>query len=182
MAVKRYISKTGVNYTFLVEVKGKTKSISFRGNEKDCIINDPATQKAVENHPYFKNKCIDVAPGSTAGGFDEDVDGLAGKEKVEDKLHVARSNSKTKAEQLAASNKGNDDEDTGEGDNGSNNDQDTGAGEPTVYDKVTTPSEAREILMSEPYNLAPQSVQKNPESILKRAAELGVSFPNLKVE
>lgn len=167
MAAKRYISKTGVKYTFLVSVKGKTKSISFKGNEKDCIIQDAATQKVLESHEYFKKGWIGVAPGTTAGGFDEEVDGLAGSEKIEDKLHVARSDSRTKAEIEAAEKA---------------KQQKKDVAESNVFPEITSPMDAREILMSEPYNLAPQAVKKNPEDILKKAEELGVSFPNLKID
>lgn len=176
---KRYISKTGVKYTFLVKVNDKIKSVSFKGNEKDCIVNDPATQKAVENHDYFKQGWIGVAPGTTAGGFDEEVDGLAGEEKIKAKLQVPRSNSKTKAEQEAEEaekNKSGSDEDIdGLGDEGKND-------EANVYKDITSPLEARDILLGEPYNIHPSAVQKNPEAILKKATELGVSFPNVKFD
>lgn len=164
MATKRYISKTGVKYTFLVDVKGKIKSISFKGNEKDCIINDPDTQKAVESHEYFKDGRIGVAPGTTAGGFDEEVNGLAGKEKNDSKLEVPRSDSRTKAEKEAAEAAKTDDTAV------------------KVHAGITDFQTARDILLGEPYNIAPQAVSKNPESILKKAADLGISFPDLKVE
>lgn len=170
MAAKRYISNTGVKYTFLVSVKGKTKSISFKGNEKDCIIQDAATQKALENHEYFKKGWIGVAPGTTAGGFDEEVDGLAGSEKIQEKLHVTRSDSRTKAEIEAAERAKQ---------QTSKNDTEE---ESNVFPEITSPMDAREILMSEPYNLTPQAVKKNPEDILKKAEELGLSFPNLTID
>lgn len=48
------------------------------------------------------------------------------------------------------------------------------------YPEVTTFGKAREILTSEPYNLAKTSNKlKNAEAILATAAELNVSFPNL---
>lgn len=181
MAVKakRYISKTGVKYTFLVDVKGKIKSIQFKGNEKDCIITDPATQKAVENHEHFKEGRIGVAPGTTAGGFDEEVNGMAGLEKTGEKLAVDRSNSKTKAEQEAEDEKknksGSDEDIDGLGDEGKKD-------EANIYKDVTSPLDAREILLGEPYNVHPSAVQKNPEAILKKATELGVSFPNVKFD
>lgn len=174
MAAKRYISKTGVKYTFLVNVNGKIKSISFKGNEKDCIIQDAATQKAVEESDFFKDGRIGVAPGTTAGGFDEDVSGLAGTEKTEDKLNVARSDSRTNAEKeadaLKAAREGTS---TGAGTEGTEDEK--------VHAGITSPLEARDILI-ETYGVSPQGVQKNPEAIVKKAAELGVSFPDLKVE
>lgn len=131
--MKRYISKTGVKYTFLVNVNGKTKSVSFRGSENDCIVSDKETQKAIENSRYFKNGYIGVAPGTTAGGFDEDVGGPTGEQEP-----------KTK-----------------------------------TYPEITDFTDARELLMNE-YGLSPQQIKKNPEAVLAKAAELGVSFPNLK--
>lgn len=53
-------------------------------------------------------------------------------------------------------------------------------GEGFSYPEVTTFGKAREILTSEPYNLAKTSNKlKNAEAILATAAELNVSFPNL---
>ena len=169
MAAKRYISKTGVKYTFLVNVNEKIKSISFKGNEKDCIIQDAATQKAVEESDFFKDGRIGVAPGTTAGGFDEDVSGLAGTEKTDDKLNVARSDSRTNAEKEVDAQKA-----ATEGTS-------TGVGTDKVHVGVTSPLDARDILI-ETYGVSPQAVQKNPEAILKKAVELGVSFPNLETE
>ncbi|NDV77845.1 hypothetical protein [Dysgonomonas sp. 511] len=178
MAAKRYISKTGVKYTFLVSVNGKIKSVSFKGNEKDCIIQDAATQKAVEDSEYFKDGRIGVAPGTTAGGFDEDVSGLAGTEKTEDKLNVARSDSRTNAQKEADALKAATEEESA----GSGTEKtEEGKAEEKVHTGVTSPLDARDILI-ETYGVSPQGVQKNPEAILKKATELGVSFPDLKIE
>ena len=159
MATKRYISKTGVKYSFLVEVNGKIKSISFKGNEKDCIVTDPATQKKVESSKFFKNGWIGVAPGSTAGGFDEEVNGLAGGELTGGKLKAARANPKDKVEQGGM----------------------TVDVEPASYPEVTDINSAVEVLRGEPYNIAHQSL-RTPEAIFKKAEEVGASFPNLPKE
>lgn len=180
MAAKRYISKTGVKYTFLVNAKGKIKSISFKGNEKDCIIQDAVTQKAVEESDFFKDGRIGVAPGTTAGGFDEEVSGLAGTEKIEDKLNVARSDSRTNAEKEADAQKAA--TEVTEGTEGTSTETETEKTDnKKVHTGITSPIDARDILI-ETYGVSPQGVQKNPEAIVKKAAELGVSFPDLKVE
>jgi len=49
----------------------------------------------------------------------------------------------------------------------------------TEYPDVTTFQQAKEILSSEPYKVA-KIVISTPPKILKKAAELGVLFPNLK--
>ncbi len=53
--------------------------------------------------------------------------------------------------------------------------------EPVVYDKVKTFKEAKEILTAAPYNV-PISHLGNGEKIMKKANELGVSFPNLRTD
>lgn len=166
MAAKRYISKTGVKYSFLIEVNGKVKSISFKGNERDCIINDPATQKAVEESKFFKNGWIGVAPGTTAGGFDEDVDGIAGGEVIEDKLEVPRANSKSKVDTDA----------DGKVVQGT----DTGSevsGELIAYPAVTDINGAVAVLKGEPYKVHHMKLL-NPASVLEQAKLNNVSFPN----
>ncbi|NDW19410.1 hypothetical protein D0T53_10890 [Dysgonomonas sp. 216] len=180
MAAKRYISKTGVKYSFLVEVNGKVKSISFKGNEKDCIVNDPATQKAVEESKFFKSGWIGVAPGTTAGGFDEDVEGIGGKpEGTEEKLNVPRANSKTKAELEAEAAKGQSGENaataggeaTGEGVDG----------EATPYTEVTDINGAVAILKGDPYKVHHMKL-KDPASVMEQAKLNSVSFPNWNIQ
>lgn len=174
MEVKRYISKTGVKYSFLVEVRGKVKSITFKGNEKDCIVNDPATQKAVEESKFFKNGWIGVAQGSTAGGFDEDVDGIAGGEATGDKLEVARASSKTKAELEA---------EAAEGQSGANAGIAGGeaTGEVTPFPEVTDINGAVAILKGEPYKVQCTKL-KNPASVMAQAKLNKVSFPNWNIQ
>lgn len=179
MAAKRYISKTGVKYSFLVEVRGKVKSISFKGNEKDCIVNDPATQKAVEGSKYFKNEWIGVAQGSTAGGFDEDVDGIAGGEATGDKLEVARASSKTKAELEAEAAKVRSGANAGIA--GSEATGEVVDGEATPFPKVTDINGAVAILKGEPYKINHMKL-KDPASVMAQAKLNNVSFPNWNIQ
>lgn len=160
MSVKRYISKTGVKYSFLLEVKGRVKSISFRGNEKDCIVKDQATQKELEESSYFKEGLIGVAPGTTAGGFDEDVIGLAGGETVGEKLEVKRANSKTRVEQEA------------EEDNGP-----TDPAEPTLFPDITDINGAIAVLKGDPYKIHHMKL-KSLEEVKDQARLNNVEFPN----
>lgn len=179
MAAKRYISKTGVKYSFLVEVNGKVKSISFKGNEKDCIVNDPATQKAVEESKFFKNGWIGVAPGTTAGGFDEEVSGIAGGEATGDKLEVARASSKTKVELEAEAAKSKSGENAGiAGGEATGEDVD---GEATPYPEVTDINGAVAILKGEPYKVHHMKL-KDPASIMEQAKLNNVSFPNWDIQ
>ena len=53
--------------------------------------------------------------------------------------------------------------------------------EPKEFPEVVDINGAKDILKAEPYNILPQSL-RTPESVLKKAAEVGVSFPNWKLE
>ena len=170
MAAKRYISKTGVKYSFLVKVRGIVKSITFKGNEKDCIVNDPATQKAVEESKFFKNGWIGVAPGTTAGGFDEEVSGIAGGEATGDKLEVARASSKTKAELEAEATMKAAALQPGEA-----------TGEATPFPEVTDINGAVAILKGEPYKINHMKL-KDPASVMVQAKLNKVSFPNWNIQ
>jgi hypothetical protein len=59
--------------------------------------------------------------------------------------------------------------------------KDNGTSDTATYPEVTTYQEAKELLRKEPYNIPFQSLG-TPEKIVTKAAELGVSFPNLKAE
>lgn len=52
-------------------------------------------------------------------------------------------------------------------------------GEVVVFDKVTKLQEAKRILSGEPYNVSVSNFM-NKETILQKAKEVGVSFPNLQ--
>lgn len=52
-------------------------------------------------------------------------------------------------------------------------------GEVVVFDKVTKLQEAKHILSGEPYNVSVSNFM-NKETILQKAKEAGVSFPNLQ--
>lgn len=54
-----------------------------------------------------------------------------------------------------------------------------GKGEVVVFDKVTKLQEAKRILSGEPYNVSVSNFM-NKETILQKAQEAGVSFPNLQ--
>ena len=54
------------------------------------------------------------------------------------------------------------------------------APKPAVHAEVTKFQEAKKILTAEPYKVAFQALG-SPEKILKKAAELGISFPNLGI-
>lgn len=70
MASKRYISLTGVQYTFPVVVKanGKEKAVwvSFKGNENDYATANADIQAAIEATDKFKNKEIGLSEKQAA--------------------------------------------------------------------------------------------------------------------
>ena len=51
----------------------------------------------------------------------------------------------------------------------------------TTFAEIDTFQEAKKILTAEPYNITRQSLT-TPERILKKAAEVGVSFPKLEIK
>ena len=55
MAKKRYISLTGIQYTFPVEAGGKYVWISFKGNENEYSTSRKDVQEAIESFRKFKN-------------------------------------------------------------------------------------------------------------------------------
>jgi len=133
MAKKKYISRTGIQYTFPVKTKnGKVVWISFKGNESDYVTSSKDVQEAIEATDKYKDKIIELSDKQDAAETEED--------------------SET---------------------------ENTGA-ETIVYDEVTDHQTAREILMKD-FGLKPQAIANNPQVIEQKAAELGVSFPNLKV-
>ena len=50
-----------------------------------------------------------------------------------------------------------------------------------VHAEVTKFQEAKKILQAEPYKVAHQALG-SPDKVFKKAAELGISFPNLKID
>jgi hypothetical protein len=65
MAKKKYISLTGVQYTFpvIIKVKGNDKAVwvSFKGNENDYVTANKDVQEAIEATGKFKNKEIGIS-------------------------------------------------------------------------------------------------------------------------
>lgn len=70
MAKKKYISLTGIQYTFPVIIKGKDKEkvvwISFKGNENDYVTANKDVQDAIEDTDKFKNKEIGISEKQAA--------------------------------------------------------------------------------------------------------------------
>lgn len=75
MAKKKYISLTGIQYTFPVTVKDKTVWVSFKGSDNSYVTAKADVQRAIESTDKFKNKVIGLS-----GEFieDEDLTGKAG--------------------------------------------------------------------------------------------------------
>lgn len=55
---KRYYSTTGVQYTFPVVIKQKTKWIEFKGPGNDYVTSDKDIQSAIEGNSRFKKGLI----------------------------------------------------------------------------------------------------------------------------
>lgn len=70
MAKKKYISLTGIQYTFPVIIKVKDKDkvlwISFKGNENDYVTANKDVQLAIEATNKFKNKEIGISEKQVA--------------------------------------------------------------------------------------------------------------------
>lgn len=70
MAKKKYISLTGIQYTFPVIIKVNDKDkpvwVSFKGNENDYVTANKDVQEAIEATDKFKNKEIGVSEKQVA--------------------------------------------------------------------------------------------------------------------
>ena len=78
MAKKKYISLTGIQYTFpvIIKVKNKEKAvwISFKGNENDYVTGNEDVQDSIEATDKFKNKEIGIPEKQVADeGMEEET-------------------------------------------------------------------------------------------------------------
>lgn len=71
MQKKKYISATGIQYTFPVMAKGKAVFISFKGNENEYSTANKDIQAAIEATAKFKNKEIVLYNSTTPEQNDE---------------------------------------------------------------------------------------------------------------
>ena len=67
MPKKRYVSLTGIEYTFPVKVKEKAVWVSFKGTENDFVTSDKGVQGAIEASENFKSGKIGLS-GSKGEG------------------------------------------------------------------------------------------------------------------
>lgn len=61
MSKKKYISTTGIQYTFPVATGSKVIFISFKGNENEYVTSNAEIQKEIEASNYFRDKLITLA-------------------------------------------------------------------------------------------------------------------------
>ena len=78
MAKKKYVSLTGIQYTFPVKVKDKYVWISFKGNENDYTTSNKDIQEAIEGCDKFKSRELGLFGGGKKNV--EDGGGLEPKE------------------------------------------------------------------------------------------------------
>ena len=76
MAKKKYISLTGIQYTFPVIIKEKPVWVSFKGNDNEYIADNKDVQDAIEATDKFKNKEIGLSEKQVADEGKEEVPGL----------------------------------------------------------------------------------------------------------
>lgn len=179
MAIKKvYRSKTGSDYHVTLMVDGARVLVSLEGKEPSYTTTNEKIQKALEANRYFKQGFIVIESQEESIAEVKEssivVDALPVGEPIEGgekpmlKNKVEKDEEKTipekTEEKIAETPKV--EESTTEG---------------KVHAGITRPLDARDILI-ETYGVSPQGVQKNPEAILKKAAELGVSFPDVKVD
>ena len=175
---KRYISLTGVAYTFPVfPEEGKSVFVSLKGSELDYKTDNENIQKAIERHKRFTSRQIGLARGYKP--FTEE---LRHNETVdnspfpnEDKSSLESGINMVAVVDLQ--NQSVENTEMNQEESNSVSDEDFKA---AVFEEVTTFQAAREILRAEPYNIPFQGITK-PESIMKQAEKVHVSFPNLKM-
>lgn len=180
MAIKKvYRSKTGSDYHITLMVDGSRVLVSLEGKEPKYTTTNGKIQKALEENRYFKQGfiAIESQEESTAEVKESSivVDALPVGEPIEggEKPTLKAKTEKIVEEKTTP-------EVTEKVEEIPKVEESTAEGK--VHAGITSPLDARDILLGKPYNVHPSAVQKNPEAILKKAAELGVSFPDVKVE
>jgi hypothetical protein len=145
-----------------IDVGGKSRMIIFESKRRDGNLlfstADSKVQKGLEESKYFENETVTV---------------ISEKE-IASVLQKPAKAKKKAAKPEPVVEEDPDDEDMDEDPDDENPDE-----ELTEIEGVTTLQKAKEALRGEPWNVAAGEL-KNAEMILNKAAELGVSFPNLK--
>lgn len=181
LVVKTYVCKQAqLSFNYQIEIDGVKTNHSFvMESNNTCEVIDPVKQEAIENSKYFKSgwltiksekepteaelytynkvklkekKIVDLALTSPEKA-----------EKVQEKAQI-----KVVNETLTDAN--------AELDKAVENE--LAEVKIVEFPEVKTVQEAKDVLRSEPYNVAFQRLN-NPESIAKVAEELGIKFPNL---
>ena len=171
MSEKRYISLTGIAYTFPVfPIGGKIKYISLAGPQVDLYTSNLSIQKAIERSKHFKSKKIGLAKGYDPFTEEELTESSGITTEDENKAKVVPG---TKEKKVDETKKTKETESSGETAEDENSDI-------KAFDDVKDWQKAKDILRGEPYNIAFQSLN-TPANILKQAELNKVSFPNLQL-
>lgn len=183
LVIKTYFCKQAqLSFNYQVEIDGVATTHSFAlGGNNCCEVIDPIKQKAIEESKYFASGWLVVKserePNSSEIYTYE-------KNKLKEKKIIDLSlNSPEKAQvvQETAQMKV---VDTKIVDANAELDKEVekelSESNAASFVEVTTIQQARDILRAEPYNIPFQSIT-TPNGILKKAEELGISFPNLTV-
>lgn len=76
MGKKKYVSLTGVQYTFPVKTKNdKVVWVSFKGNDSDYVTSNKDVQEAIEATEKFRNGEIGISDRVVDTGEDNSVNG-----------------------------------------------------------------------------------------------------------
>lgn len=167
--MKTYAMKTiGVDHSTPIAVNGKNVYINFVKDFKNdpeawFYTDDTDLQKSIENSRLFKEGEIRLV------GSEQLVVGSTEEAVSEEPKEVG-------SEQPAVNSEETTEEEAPEPE--VIKVDDAAVIEPKVIDEVTTFQQAKDVLSKEPYKISKNALTK-PEYIIKKAAELGVSFPNL---
>ena len=160
--MKTYSLKTlGTSHTLPIPMDGANYYVNFEkiysGERLAYFSTDnPKLQKAIEESQFWQSGEIKLVG------------------KVEDKDKAAAEAVQETAEEVTVIESASEVQETAEV-------QETTEQKPVVHAEVTKFQEAKNILQAEPYKVAHQALG-SPDKVFKKAAELGISFPNLKID
>jgi len=189
-----------------ITINGKSKTLVFESKQRNGMLVystvSPSEQGAIESSDFYKNKVIQFAKQEQSDEKPEEVIDVIVPEKVADKANPYKDLALQQAEEIdrlrkqlatpppsgtplvPSGDQGNPDP----SDNPSallvplQGDNKEGEQVPD-YKEVTSFAQAKDILLGAPWNVAKTSPSlRSVPGLIKKAAELGISFPNLPAE
>lgn len=176
--MKTYSKQTnGSQHSIPIRHKGKNEFITFVKNYwREAIAyfttSDNELQASIEASNYFESGEVKLVQTPKEQLIAEEKAAKLAAELVD---NVDNEDAEKEMEELV------DAEDVAEELEAAEDVAEEAANQITTFAEIDTFQEAKKILTAEPYNITRQSLT-TPERILKKAAEVGVSFPKLEIK